>query len=159
MSQVKGKKLRKPPWKVNKHDVNRIRLMFGGLIAISLIIVQDFISSGVFNSPTKPDIPALISVLSFAVALPLLAAHVLITSEDASRHYALDESLGLKVAYWLGIIGALTGIVTAFMHIYWIAGLVILVSIVVGAVLFAEYVVELHRLDKALIPSKYFAFQ
>ena len=137
-------------WKVTKYEVTRIRLMVGGLIAISLIIVQDFISSGVFTSSKTLDIFSFISVISFAVALPLLTAHILITSEDASRHYALDEPLGLRIAYWLGVIGALTGIVAAFLHISLIAGLVILISILIGATLFAEYVAKLRRLDKVL---------
>jgi len=147
MSQTNGKK----PWQVTKYEVGRTRLMFGGLIAISLIITQDFIASGVFDSSKKaPDVPAFISVVAFAIALPLLSAQLLITFEDGSRLYALDDSLGLKFAYWLGILGALTGIVTAFLHISSPAGIAILVSILISAAFYADYVARLRRLDTTL---------
>ena len=145
MSQIKGKK----PLPVSKYWIDRTRLTTGGLISVGLIITQDFISSGIVASSKVLDIPALISVVAFAVALPLLSAQFPVTFEDGSRHYVWDDTWGLQVAYWLGMIAAIVGIVAAFWHISLIAGLVILVGTLVSTALYADYGAKLHRLDKA----------
>src|SRR5438045_2136293 len=102
--------------KVKKYAVGKTRLICGGLIAVSLVIMQDFISSGVFDSSKALDWLALFSVLAFALALPLLAAHLLATFEDASRKYTIEDTPGLKISYWLGIVLAPIGIGLAFWH-------------------------------------------
>ncbi len=70
-----------------RYYVGKTRLICGSLIAISVVIMQVFISTGVFNSSKALDIPALISVLGIALALPLLSLQLLTTFEDESRKF------------------------------------------------------------------------
>lgn len=138
------------PLIVRKYAVGRARLICGGFLAISVVIMQVFISTGVFTSSKAFDIPSLISVLAFALALPLLSLRLLVTFEDASRKYTIEDTLGLKATYWLSILAAPVGIVAAFWHLSLSAGILVLVSIIVGVVLYAQYALRLHQLDSEL---------
>ncbi len=62
----------------------------------------------------------------------------------------IKDTLGLKVAYWLGILAALVGIIAAFWHISLFAGILILASIIGGAIPYVHYAIRLHRLDREL---------
>ncbi len=148
MQQQQGRA--EQPLIVRKYPVGRARLICGGLLAISVVIVQVFISTGVFTSSKALDIPALISVLAFALALPLLSLRLLVTFEDASRKFTIKDTLGLKATYWLGILAAPVGIVAAFWHISLFAGILVLVSIIVGVVFYAQYARRLQQLDSEL---------
>lgn len=55
---------------LNEAIYQEARLLIGGLIAFSLIIVQAFIATGL------PDIASYISVIAFAIAIPMLAVFV-----------------------------------------------------------------------------------
>lgn len=111
-------------------------LVFGGLIAISLIIMQDFIASRI------PDISALISVLAFATSIPLLATSVLV--ELILRNYknVIHHSFYVHFVRTGGIFGNIIGIDAAFWHISYIAGVVFLISGSVGILVVRYYVNE-----------------
>lgn len=141
-------------WKVSKYKVGKTRLICAGLIGISIIIMQDFISLGVFTSSKTLDIAALFSVLAFALALPLLAVRLLFTFEEASRKYTVAHKLDLRTAYWIGVVLAPVGIALAFWHIHWIAGLLISVSMILGVILYTDYGRKLYHLDRELRTQK-----
>jgi hypothetical protein len=109
-----------------------------------------FISTGVFTPSKMVDIPALISVLACAFTLPLLSLQILAAFDDVSRKFTIADTLGLKIAYWIGSVYALLGIVAAFWHISWVAGLVVLISGLVGRLVYVDYRQRLRRLDRAL---------
>ncbi len=103
-----------------------------GLITIGLIIFQALIGID------APDIPALISLWSFALALPLLAALMMINLTQAKYRYA-TYPFYLVLAYVAGQSGAFIGIVGAFWHVSWIAGVLFLVSSIVGLAVYLGY--------------------
>jgi hypothetical protein len=122
---------------MNESDLDYTKLLVGGLIAFSLIIVQAFIATGL----TDP--ASYISVFAFAIALPLMVLHVffygtlkLLTTARA------PGSVG--VLYAGGLILDVFGIAAAFWHISWIAGLLVIIS---GSVAIFVYKTNADRVE------------
>jgi len=124
--------------------INEVRVdqwVFGGLLAISLVILQAFISSG------TSDLTSTITVFAFAFAVPQLAIATLISIIDKDRK--LDKFEGpTKISTWvyfillmLTLLSDCVGIITAFWHYSWIAGIVALMSGCIGFIylVFWEY--------------------
>ncbi len=90
-------------------------LINGGLILIGVYLVQPFLTAA------SLDLPARICVVAFSVAIPLLAALVLVNRRELSQHRATRSRLVVwarVVAQNLAVVGAVAG----FWHIWWIAG-------------------------------------
>src|SRR5438874_12398517 len=105
--------------KNNKYAVRLYNLYAGGLIVFSLIVLQDCMT-------LKPlDRPAFISVVAFAIALPLLSGMLVVNAVESKYKYGPSHSMIARLTetmFALGVIAALTGIDAAFWHISWIAG-------------------------------------
>ncbi|WP_068030699.1 hypothetical protein [Nocardia mexicana] len=101
--------------------VRQDRLMYGGLIAIGTVVIQPFLTSGPL------DLTAMIAVISFAIGLPHLAVMVLIEDWPAPDIYP-KLSWMPTMAKSLGLSGSTAGVVAAFWHISWIAGVAVLAS-------------------------------
>jgi hypothetical protein len=95
--------------------------VYGGLIAIGLVMVQQFLTAAGLDWSAK------ICVLAFAVAIPLLAALIMVNRQENFRRRATDSRL-VRVAQSGAQALAFAGIVAGFWHIWWLAGVVILVS-------------------------------
>jgi len=122
----------KPEW------TQQALVTYGGLIAIGVVILQALISA------QSLDLPLLISILAFAIALPLLAVMVLVNHAQASYRYASYPKY-LTVVILLGQGGAFIGVLAAFWHISWIAAALLLVSGGIGLVVYAVYSKQLTR--------------
>ncbi len=111
-----------------RHEQEWIRqnnLIYGGLIGVGVVMVQPFLAT------PSPELPAKVCVLAFAVAIPLLAALILLTEQEAFERRASRSRLtnvAKVVAQMLGFVGVVAG----FWHIWWIAGLGVVVSGAVG---------------------------
>jgi len=108
-----------------EESVRQSGLIHGGLIAIAVVMVQGFLEA------PSPDASARISVIAFSVAIPLLAALVMVNRQETFRRRR-TPSLSVTMAQVLAQGAALVGLVAGFWHIYWIAGVVFLVSGFVG---------------------------
>ena len=97
-------------------------LTYGGLIGIGVIMVQPFIG----GAPL--DLPGMICVVAFAVAIPLLAALVLLNRQEVFRS-RLAHSRLVTVGQALAQGSAVVGIIAGFWHIQWVAGAVMLASV------------------------------
>src|SRR5881628_3884442 len=95
-------------------------LMYLALIGIGTIIVQPFLS----DKPT--DTAGKICVIAFAVGIPLLAALVMVTWQETFRR-RVARSRAVAGARMIGQLSAIVGVVAGFWHIWWVAGVVILV--------------------------------
>lgn len=140
-------------WKASKYIADKTRLICAGLVGIGIIILGSFVQIGVFTTSTGPppskelDIPAFISVIAFAVALPLLSVRLLASFEVASRRIIVGDTLGLRIAYWFGTFLALVGIATAFWHISPVPGIFVSASMIIGFIFYTGYGRSLDRLD------------
>jgi hypothetical protein len=96
-------------------------LIYGGLIAIGVAMVQPFLTAA------SLDLSARICVVAFSVAIPLLAALVVVNRQEVFRGRA-TRSVAVAVAKVVGQACAFTGVVAGFWHIMWIAGVGILTA-------------------------------
>jgi hypothetical protein len=94
-------------------------VIYGGLILIGLYMVQPFLTA------SSLDVSAKVSVYAFAVAIPLLAALVLVNRQEMFRRRR-TTSVTVAVAHSVAQGAALVGIVAGFWHITWIAGVTFL---------------------------------
>jgi uncharacterized membrane protein len=63
-------------------------LIYGGLIGVGVVLVQPFLTAG------SLDVPATICVLAFSVAIPILAALVMLNQQEAFRRRATASRFG-----------------------------------------------------------------
>jgi hypothetical protein len=90
-------------------------LIYGGLILIGIVWVQPFLTAPSLDASAK------VSVVAFAVAIPLLAALVLVNRQEAFRG-RLTTSVTVTIAHAVAQLAAFVGLVAGFWHIAWIAG-------------------------------------
>lgn len=122
----------KPEW------TQQALVVYGGLIAIGVIILQAIISA------QSLDLPLQVSILSFAIAMPLLAIMVLVNHAQASYRYASYPRY-LSLVIVLGQGGAFIGVFAAFWHTSWMAAVLLAFSGLVGLVVYAAYLKQLSR--------------
>lgn len=114
--------------KENKIRTRSIMFMSGGLIAISLVILQGLITL------TSFDTAQFISIIAFSVAIPMLAGVIVICQSEMSYkclyHLWSDITFGCFI---IGSISAFIGIAAILWHLSWIASSVFLgVSLLMG---------------------------
>ena len=101
--------------------IRQNNVIYGGLIAIGLVLVQPFLTV------TGLDWSAKTCVIAFSVAIPLLAALLMINHQEAFRRRVTD-SLAVRVTRSLAQLLAFAGVFAGFWHIMWPAGIAILAS-------------------------------
>lgn len=124
--------------------IRQNNVIYGGLIAIGLILVQPFLTV------TTLDVSAKICVIAFSAAIPLLAALVLVSYQENFRR-RLTDSIAVKVTRAIAQLLAFVGVVAGFWHIMWLAGVGILVS---GFVAMLVHSAGYLRLERPGRPSK-----
>jgi cobalamin synthase len=105
--------------------LRQTRLIYGGLIGVGVVIMQPFLTA------ESLDLPATICVVAFAIAIPLLAALVLLNEQEAFRRRA-TRSRFVDLVKAIAQMAAVVGVLAAFWHIQWIAGLAVLAAAIVG---------------------------
>jgi len=122
-----------------KHEwTQQALVVYGGLIGIGVVILQAVIPA------QSLDLPLQISILSFAIALPFLAIMVLVNHAQASYRYASYPKY-LSLAIVLGQGGAFIGVFAAFWHISWMAAAFLVISGIVGLVIYVAYSKQLAQ--------------
>jgi hypothetical protein len=96
-------------------------LIYGGLILIGVYMVEPFLTA------PSLDASATISIIAFAVAIPLLAALVMVNRQEAFRGRR-TPSVMVTGALAVAQSAAFVGIVAGFWHITWFAGVTFLVA-------------------------------
>lgn len=120
-------------WRNDPHNVRTNNLVCGGLLAISLIILQDFIQAGVSSRY------AFIAVVSLAVALPCLAG-VLISNNHEAKYPYMHHAKFFNTMYAAGIISGLIGVIATFWYLSWITAVVFIgVAAIVFVLSIAHY--------------------
>jgi hypothetical protein len=118
-------------------------LIYGGLILIGVYMVEPFLTA------PSLDASATISVLAFAVAIPLLAALVMVNRQEAFRGRR-TPSVMVIVAQAVAQSAAFVGIVAGFWHITWVAGVTFLVA---GLVAVGIHSAGFWRLEQTQEPT------
>jgi hypothetical protein len=101
--------------------IRQDNLAYGGLTAIGIVLVQPFVGGA------SLDTSGMICAVAFAIAIPLLAALVLVNHQETLRRRR-TSSRTVTVARATAQASAFVGVVAGFWHIHWIAGVGVLVS-------------------------------
>jgi len=105
--------------------LRQLGVIYGGLIGVAVVMTQPFLAA------TNLDTSARISITAFAVAIPLLAALVLVNRQEVYRRRR-TTSVIVMVTQAIAQAAAVVGIVAGFWHITWVAGVTFLVVAVVA---------------------------
>ncbi|MBV9021395.1 MAG: hypothetical protein JO125_16900 [Chloroflexi bacterium] len=128
----------------NQQHTNRLyQLYANGLFVVSFVILQGFLSV----SQRDVDEPIFLSVLAFAISLPLLSIIIVLhTMEERYKYGVLNRKIVrlVQTAFFVGIAVAVLGIDAALWHISWVIGIVFFAVLVVVIALIAAYVYHLH---------------
>ena len=128
-------------------DYKRINdLLYGGFIGISLLTVQAFISL------PRLDLPLLISLFAFAIAIPLLAATIMLNNILWIVKYGSD-SKWIHFVRNISPIGAIIGIIAVFWHLSWVSGLLFSISGGIGYLVCTHYYAQVLKKRKEVQPS------
>ena len=99
-------------------------LIYGGLIGIGIVMVQALL-------PYPLDTSAMTCVIAFALAIPLLAALILVNRQEQFRRRRTSSRI-VAGARAIAQGAAFLGLVAGFWHLHWIAGAVVLGSSLVA---------------------------
>jgi hypothetical protein len=106
---------------MREEELRQTGVIYGGLIAVAVVMVQGFLGA------SSLDASARVGSIAFAVAIPLLAALVLVNRQEAFRGRRTTSVL-VTLARVIAQLAAFVGIVAGFWHITWVAGLTFLVA-------------------------------
>jgi hypothetical protein len=95
------------------------------LIGVGVLFVQPFLTT------PSPDLAAMICVVAFAVAIPLLSALILVNRQENFRGRRTNSKL-VTIGEGVAQGAASIGFVAGFWHIHWIAGVGVIVSALIG---------------------------
>lgn len=96
-------------------------LSYGGLMAIGVVFLQPFVAGTPLSTAAK------VCVVSFSIAIPLLAALLLVNYQEVFRRRA-TRSRVISVTRSLAQALAFTGVVAGLWHVMWVAGVATLVT-------------------------------
>jgi hypothetical protein len=102
-----------------EEGLRQLGVIYGGLIGVATIMVQPFLGTA------RLDTSGRVSIIAFAVAIPLLAALVLVNRQEMFRGRRTTSVL-VVIAQSTGQLAAFVGIVAGFWHITWVAGVTFL---------------------------------
>jgi hypothetical protein len=90
-------------------------VIYGGLVGVCVLTIQPFLFE------TDLDTTATVSLIAFSVAIPLLAALVMVNLQEVFRGRR-TTSATVTVAQSLAQLAAVVGIAAALWHATWVAG-------------------------------------
>jgi hypothetical protein len=106
---------------MKEEELRQTGVMYGGLIAVAVVMVQGFLEA------SSLDASARVGTIAFAVAIPLLAALVLVNRQEAFRGRQ-TTSVSVTLARSIAQLAAFVGLVATFWEITWVAGVTFLVA-------------------------------
>jgi hypothetical protein len=110
-----------PTGPMAREALGQLALIYGGLIVIGVYMVQPFLTA------SSLDVSAEICIVAFSVAIPLLAALVLVNRQEAFRGRR-TPSVVVTIAQVVAQLAAFVGMVAGFWHITWVAGVTFLAA-------------------------------
>lgn len=122
--------------------VRQNSLGYGGLIAIGVVMVQPFLTAASLS------LSARICVVAFSVAIPLLAALVLVNQQEVFRRRR-TRSAFVSTAQVIAQLCAFAGVVAGFWHILWIAGVAMVAAVLAAVAVHSAGYARVERGQKA----------
>lgn len=120
-------------------DYKRLNdLLYGGYLGISLLLLQAFVSL------TTLDLPLLIALFALGVAIPLLAACIILNNILWIARYG-SRSRWIVFIRQIGPLCAIVGIISVFWHLSWISGVLFTISGSIGYLICATYYAQVLK--------------
>lgn len=119
-------------------------MSYAGLMAVGIVMVQPFLTA------QSLDRSATTCVVSWGVAIPLLAALLMVNRHETFRRRRTD-SRTVVGARATALLAASVGLVAGFWHIHWIAGAAVLVSALVAT---GVHSAGFSRLELGMSPAR-----
>lgn len=110
---------------LGEEAVRQQGLLYGGLIAIAVVMIQPFLTAASLDTSAKT------CVVALSVAIPLLAALVMVNRHEAFRR-RFTPSITVTITQAVAQFAAFVGIVAGFWHITWVAGVAFLSAALVA---------------------------
>ncbi|MFI6497823.1 hypothetical protein [Nonomuraea typhae] len=129
---------------MQEESLRQDNMMYGALIAIGIVLVQPFLTSGAASL----DLSAQICVIAFSLAIPLLSALIVLNRQETLRRRE-SKSVFVQIAKQGSLGLGYIGVVAGFWHIMPIAGIAILVGTVVGLTVQSVGYVRVEQDDDA----------
>ncbi len=126
----------KKRWKAADYHIRGNNLIVGGILAISLIILQAFIQIGLHN------LWSYIVIIALAITVPCMAAIILINSHEVKYPYTSSGTIR-NIIFGTGVFGSFIGILATFCYISWFVGIIFLGASMLVFVLSILYVKQL----------------
>ncbi|HEX6338263.1 MAG TPA: hypothetical protein VFZ85_14975 [Jiangellaceae bacterium] len=105
--------------------IRQDNLIYAGLMGVGIVMVQPFLTA------ESLDRSATICVVSWSVAIPLLAGLLMVNRQESFRRRRTTSRTVVAVRP-VALLAACVGLVAGFWHIHWIAGVAVLVSALVA---------------------------
>lgn len=122
-----------------KSNLHQSALWSGGLAAVSIAMLQGLLSLSTLN------VVAFISVISFALAIPILTCNTLVKLTKAERRGNVYDTKAEIFFYLLGMISGFVGVVAVFWRISSIAGFIFLISTFIALVVYFRSIPRTHN--------------
>ncbi|MFD1939651.1 hypothetical protein ACFSKW_50160 [Nonomuraea mangrovi] len=133
---------------LQEESLRQNNLMYGGLIGVGAVFVQPFLTSGAASL----DLSAMICVIAFSLAIPLLSALIVLNRQETYRR-RMSSSVVVLVAQQVALGLGFVGVVAGFWHIMPIAGIAILVGAILGVAVHGAGYVRLEEEDARATPG------
>lgn len=111
---------------IEREWLKQEKIVYGALIAAGLIFVQPFLYKDQFHG-----LAAEITVLSFAIAIPILAMLTLLNEEEIFQKHPSRSKLA-EIARVIGQDAAFIGFAAGFWHIDKMAGICVIAASIIG---------------------------
>jgi type IV secretory pathway TrbL component len=118
-------------------------LIYSGLILVGVYMVQPFLTTA------SLDLSARICVVAFSVAIPLLAAPVVVNRQESFRGRQ-TKAVSVTITQVVAQTSAFVGVVAGFWHILWVAGASVVVT---GLVAVGVHSAGYMRLEQDQAPA------
>lgn len=128
----------KKRWKSDEHNMRRSNVASGGLLAISVIVLQAFIPLGLHN------ISSYIVTISLTIAMPCLVATILTNTYEVDYPYKSSGKV-MNTIFLVGIFSGLVSLAATFWYISWIVGITFIIVLLTIAVFAAYYTNQLSQ--------------
>jgi cation transport ATPase len=109
----------------NQEQLRQSGVIYGGLIAVAVVMVQGFLEASALDAAAR------VGTIAFAVAIPLLAALVMINRQEAFRGRR-TTAVSVTLTQVIAQLAAFVGLVAAFWDITWVAGVTFLTAGIVA---------------------------
>jgi len=111
----------------------RVILWCGALLAVSVILLQDFITTGI------TDTPVFISAVALSLSIPILSGVIVALQWEVDVQFSMYGADPPRIGAVAGSIIITVGVGAAFWHLSWIVGVLFIVAVLVTFVLVVRY--------------------